>query len=89
MTYAIARIAQDQAEARHKAATAALMAASGDERGPMGLTPDHVKATPEWKAAFRAERQAFSELRAIGQHIARNYKAEARAERDAKRKNPK
>lgn len=29
----------------------------------MGLTPDHVKATPEWQAAKQAYEAAFAKLR--------------------------
>jgi hypothetical protein len=34
-------------------------------KGPMNLTPDPVKATPEWKAAKAATDKAFANLRAF------------------------
>ena len=40
---------RDAADARVKAASAAMAAFP---KGEMGLTPDAVKATPEWKAAY-------------------------------------
>lgn len=45
-----------------KAASIALRALSGD--GPMGLTPDSVRSTDEWKSAKLAYDRAFSALRA-------------------------
>ena len=33
-------------------------------KGPMGLTPAHVKASPGWRAAREAYRVAFERLRA-------------------------
>lgn len=34
-------------------------------RGPMGLTPDSVRAMPEWQVARAAADKAFAELRAF------------------------
>jgi len=34
-------------------------------RGPTGLTPDAIKASPEWKAARAANDKAFSQLRSF------------------------
>lgn len=45
-----------------KAAGAALKAFP---RGRMGLTPDAVKATPEWRAAKQAYDRAFAALRSF------------------------
>lgn len=39
----------------------ALNQVAGSEKGPMGLTPDHIKVTPEYRAAvanFRARQEA-------------------------------
>lgn len=85
MTYHIAKQAKKLAEDTHNAAVVALKAASGDKRGPFGLTPDSIKSTPEWQAAFRAERKAFADLRAMNRYVAKNYAKEQKAERDAKR----
>lgn len=80
MTYAIAKQAKFAVEAMHDAAAAVLNEVSGTERGPMGLTPDHIKATPEWKAAYRAERKAFNELRSYNGWFAKSFKKEMRAD---------
>jgi len=34
-------------------------------RNEIGLTPDHIKATPEWKALKSSFEQAFQRLRAF------------------------
>lgn len=36
-------------------------------RGPLGLTPDAVKASAEWKAAKRSSDAAFTALRRFNQ----------------------
>ena len=43
-------------------------------RGPLGLTPDSVKASAEWKAAKRASDAAFAALRRFNA----TYKPEGR-----------
>ena len=50
-------------EAEMYAAGRALNAISG--AGPMGLTPDSVKASPEWKAKRASYDRAFAALRAF------------------------
>lgn len=37
--------------------------------GPSGLTPDAVKATPEWRGLRLAASQAFGRLQAVNQII--------------------
>jgi hypothetical protein len=49
MTYDEAKAEQARLEAAYNEASAALEAMSGG--GPMGLTPDHVKASPAWQSA--------------------------------------
>lgn len=51
----------DTLEAEVKAASAAL---KEFPRGTMGLTPDDVKASPEWRAAKTRYELAFARLRA-------------------------
>lgn len=55
------------------------------KNGPMGLTPDHVRATPEFRAAKQAFDIAFANLRAFNAHFTKFYAAELRAERRARR----
>ena len=46
-------------------------------RSPIGLTPDSIKALPEWKAAKAAYEQAFQKLRAFnGKHAKAIRKAQ-------------
>jgi len=47
----------------------ALKAISGG--GPMGLTPDNVKTSPEYRAAKRAYDTAFSRLRTFNSRSAK------------------
>lgn len=51
-------------------------------RGPMGLTPDAVRATPEWRAAKTRVDKAFARLRAFNAVFVKRFAKELRAERD-------
>jgi hypothetical protein len=42
--------------------------------GPTGITPDSVKASPEWRAARRAVDTAFTELREVNARLVRDRK---------------
>lgn len=53
---------RDDLEAEVRAAGAAL---KSFPKGAMGLTPDAVKASPEWKAAKNRYDRAFAALRAF------------------------
>lgn len=79
-TYEQARTVRDNAEQTLKRAGAIM---DRFPKGPMGLTPDSVKAIPEWKAAKMEADQAFATLRAINAFIVKYFKKESRAERDA------
>ena len=65
------RAVTPDAVAREREAAAALAAFP---RGPMGLTPDSVKASPEWQAAKAAWTEAFSALRAYNRAKAKGAK---------------
>jgi hypothetical protein len=54
-------------------------------KGAMGLTPDAVKASPEWQAAYRIERAAFAELRTFNAMYVKRFKKEIYAARAAER----
>lgn len=84
-TYERAKEVKAQCERDHNIAVATLMDVSGIEKGQFGLTPDRIKSTPEWKAAFRAERVAFSQLRSINGFMSKNFKKEMAAERKERR----
>jgi hypothetical protein len=53
--------------------------------GPMGLTPDHVKATPEWRAAKARYERAFAAMRKFNAVFVKVFAKELRAQRDARR----
>lgn len=81
MNYEIAKQIKARLEENHNAATARLKEVSGDERGPLGLTPDHVKARPEWRTAYNTERFAFGQLREFNGYMTKAFANEMRAER--------
>ena len=60
--YKTAAAKQDQMMAHSKVLNKALAAVPGHASGPMGLTPDHIRATPEWKKAKSALDKHFAEL---------------------------
>lgn len=77
---------RDALDAEVKAASARLKEVAGPERTPMGITPDSVKATPEWKAARRAFDNAFARSRTFNGRYVKHFKAEIRERIDASRK---
>ena len=85
MNFQDAMVHKATLEWEHEGAANDLKAIVGDARGPMGLTPDSIKQTPEWKAAYSKERSAFNAMRNFNMYIARTFKKELRAEREAKR----
>ncbi len=78
MNYAIAKQVKAQLESEERQAAEALKAFP---KGPMGLTPDSVKATPEWKAAYLAHAAAFQALRKFNGSYFKAFKKEIAAER--------
>lgn len=53
-----------ETEKAWKAASAALKAIPGVGSGPMGLTPEHIRLSPEYRAAKTAYDRAFQAVRA-------------------------
>lgn len=86
MNFQDAMVHKATLEWEHEGAANDLKAIVGDARGPMGLTPDSIKQTPEWKSAYYKERAAFNAMRDFNMYMARTFKKELRAEREAKRK---
>lgn len=78
MTYAEYCARRGELEARVDAASARLKAIPGVGAGPMGLTPDSVKALPAWKAARAEFNAAFGALRALNAKYAARYRREER-----------
>lgn len=78
MTYAAAKAERDRLELAAKAASDAIRAFPV---GPTGITPDHVKTTPEWQAARLAYSQAHGRLAGFNAVFTAQYRDEIRAER--------
>lgn len=55
-------------------------------KGPMNLTPDSVRATPEWKAAKAASDKSFQAYRNFNGMMLKAFPKELQAERAAKRR---
>lgn len=53
-------------------------------KGPMGLTPDAVKVSTEFRAAKARYAAAFGTLRAVNAMMTKRYAKELRAERAAR-----
>lgn len=51
---------------------------------PNGLTPDHVRATSEWRAAKAASDAAFAKLRNFNGAFVKTFEKELKAERMAR-----
>lgn len=89
-SFDFALIVQAAAYADEANASECLNAIPGIGSGPMGLTPDAVRATPEFQTANLRYQKAFSALRAINSVLTskfkKRYTAHARAKREAKMK---
>ena len=80
--YAEAKARAVELEAATRQTSAALKALSGG--GPMGLTPDAVKATSEWKDAKHAYDVAFAALRTFNTIYLRRFGREIAQDRRSK-----
>ena len=79
MTFEDAKTHADALDAVSSAATRALDAISGG--GVMGLTPDAVKATAEWRELRAESAAAFQRLRTFNAWYVRTFKREIAADR--------
>jgi hypothetical protein len=59
------------------------------ERNALGMTPDHIRATSEWKQAKFEFDQSFTELRKFNAHYVKKFKKEIQADRRMKFKKSK
>lgn len=82
MSYSEAKALRDKIVSASRAAAAAL---ASYPKSAMGLTPDDVKESAQWKADKLAFELAFADECRINAFMVRNFKAEMRAERIAKR----
>ena len=89
ITFEIATAQRDTLDAALSNAIAALNALAtelaGDAPRIMGLTPDHVKANPDWQRAKAAADRAFQSLRQFNGVYVRQFKRELAAARHAAR----
>lgn len=93
MNYCDFKALRGPLEARLNKANDALRAVPGLSSGQLGLTPDAVKARPDYRVANDAYNAADKALRAFDRAFTKAYrktwpvffKKELRAERDARR----
>lgn len=83
MSYADAKAAKLRLEEHHKA-TSDELRKFDKHKGAMGLTPDHIKATDEWKRAKANYDAATEALRKYNQRFFKLYDKEVKAERREK-----
>lgn len=69
----------EAARLSEREAAARLRAVPGIGAGPMGLTPDSVKAGPAYREARAYHAAAFERLRALNGLAARHYRPQCRA----------
>ena len=81
MTYEEAKRIRDEIEGEGRKVGAIL---SAFPKGPMNLTPDAVKAAPEWREAKDRSEALFRKLRRFNTWFVKAYAKEIRAERRAK-----
>ena len=86
MNYQEAKAYKANLEAINDTASKALQAFDSLGKSEMGMTPDHVKTMPEWKAAKRAYDVSFAELRAFNGWFMKTFKKEVKEEQRNKHK---
>jgi len=80
--FATAKVVKKQLEQREREAAKKLGAISGIGSGRMGLTPDAVKLSPEYREAKAAWAAAFAALRDFNGTFTKTYANELKAERE-------
>ena len=86
MSYAIAKVTASLLESDYSAASRNFKAIPGVGSGPMGLTPDDIKARPDYRIAKQAMDKTFAELRAFNAVYVKRFKKEIAIESKLKRK---
>lgn len=77
-SYTEAKIVKSQLEAENSIWSKKL---SSFPKGPMGLTPDTIKITPEWKEAKENFDKSWKYLRDFNGWFTKKFKEEIAAER--------
>jgi hypothetical protein len=85
MSYAIAKAVQAELERARNDASQALSSIAGVGSSAMGLTPDSVKASPEYRAARRAYDQRHADLAAFNARFVKQYATDLAADRARRR----
>lgn len=85
MEYIIAKQTAAQLDKEYSEASAALKSIPGINSGAMGLTPEHVRITVEYKVAHNKYKHAFEALRNFNAIYCKQYRKELAAERKLKR----
>ena len=85
MSFAIAKVTASLLESDYSAASRNFKAIPGVGSGPMGLTPDDVRARPDYRIAKEAMDKAFAALRVFNAGYVKRFKKELALERKAKR----
>lgn len=81
MNFQEAKAIRDRLDGEVRNAERAIKSIPSVGSGSMGLTPDAVKATPEFQAARQEFFTAFEKLRAFNLGFIRHFKKEIREER--------
>lgn len=81
MTFEEAKAQQEIIQSKVDECSATLKEFDKFGKGNMGVTPDHIKAMPEWKQAFQNYHAAFNQLRNFNGWYVKTFKKELRAER--------
>jgi hypothetical protein len=84
--YNIAKQVKAKLEAEVELTSKVLRGIPGIGSGPMGLTPDHVKASQFYRLASARFDAAFAALRAFNGNFTKQFAAEIKAERREKYK---
>lgn len=50
-------------------------------KGPMNLTPDHIKSSPAYRQVWEQSNRAFKAYREVNAYISKNFKKERLADR--------
>jgi hypothetical protein len=81
MDYATAKTEKAALEIKYRAACKQLASLPGVGSSKMGLTPDEVRQTPEYRAAQDQYRAAFRRLQEYNRWFCKLFKNEIRTER--------
>ena len=84
MTFEQATILRDTFSRLSNEAAISLRSIPGVGSGPMGLTPDNVKFSPEYRSAKAAFDHAFANLQAFNKRYVKEYRKELMSQKRAK-----